>query len=136
MTVDHMQRGLLLAMAVGLTPIALSYGAAPQASLPWLYGIDADSAPTRHIFRAIMGLYFALIVFWLAGAMRPPLRVPSLWSLFVFTLGLALGRGLSMLLDGWPGSLLFLYLPAEVALAASAAWLISRSGDRQAGAGA
>jgi len=132
MTADHMKRGLLLAMAFGLIPIALSYGVAPQASLPWLYGIDADSAPTRHIFRAIMGLYFALIVFWLAGAMRPALRLPALWSLLVFTLGLALGRGLSLLLDGWPGPLLFIYLPAEIALAASAAWLISRGGDRPA----
>lgn len=129
-----MQRGLLLAMAVGLTPIALSYGAAPRASLPWLFGIDAADVPTRHIFRAIMGLYFALIVFWLAGAMRPVLRVPALWSLFVFTLGLALGRGLSLLLDGWPGPLLFIYLPAEVAVAATSAWLISRSGNRHAGA--
>ncbi|MEL6800299.1 MAG: DUF4345 domain-containing protein [Pseudomonadota bacterium] len=134
MSVDHMQRGLLLAMAVGLTPIALSYGAAPRASLPWLFGIDAADVPTRHIFRAIMGLYFALIVFWLAGAMRPVLRVPALWSLFVFTLGLALGRGLSLLLDGWPGPLLFIYLPAEVAVAATSAWLISRSGNRHAGA--
>lgn len=134
MTVDHMQRGLLLAMAVGLTPIALSYGTAPQASLPLLYGIDASGVPTRHVFRAIMGLYLAMICFWLAGAMRPSLRVPSLWSLFVFTLGLALGRGLSLLLDGWPGPLLFFYLLAEVALAASAAWLISRSGDRHASA--
>lgn len=130
MTVDHMQRGVLLAMAIGLTPIALSYGAAPQASLSLLYGIDAGGVPTRHVFRAIMGLYLAMICFWVAGAMRPALRMPALWSLFVFTLGLALGRGLSMLLDGWPGPLLFIYLPAEVALAAFAAWLISRNRDR------
>lgn len=134
MTVDHMQRGLLLAMAIGLNPIALSYGAAPQASLPLLYGIEASDVPTRHVFRAIMGLYLAMICFWLAGAMRPALRVPALWGLLVFTMGLALGRGLSMLLDGWPGPLLFIYLPAEVALAASAAWLISRNRHRHAGA--
>ncbi len=105
MTVEHIQRGLLLAMAIGLTPIALSYGAAPQASLPLLYGIDASGVPTHHVFRAIMGLYLVMVCFWLAGAMRPALRVPSLWSLFVFSLGLALGRGLSLLLDGWPGPL-------------------------------
>ncbi|MEL7261192.1 MAG: DUF4345 domain-containing protein [Pseudomonadota bacterium] len=134
MTVDQMQRGLLLVMAVGLTPIALSYGTAPQASLPWLYGIDADSISTRHVFRAVMGLYLAMICLWVAGAVRPAMRLPALWSLLVFTFGLALGRGLSLLLDGWPGPLLFIYLPAEVALAASAAWLISRNGDRHAGA--
>lgn len=134
MTVDHMQRGLLLAMAIGLAPIALSYGAAPQASLPWLYGIDASGVPTRNVFRAIMGLYLAMICLWVAGALRRDLRLPALWSLCVFTLGIALGRGLSLLLDGWPGPLLFIYLPAEIALAASSAWLISRNGDRHAGA--
>lgn len=134
MTVDHMQRGLLLAMAIGLTPIALSYGAAPQVSLPWLYQIDAHDVPTRHVFRAIMGLYLAMVCLWVAGALRPAIRLPALWGLFVFTLGIASGRGLSLALDGWPGPLLFIYLPAELALAASAAWLISRYGDCHAGA--
>lgn len=128
-----MQRGLLLALAIGLIPIALSYGVAPQASLLWLYGIDAASVPIHHIFRAIMGLYLALICFWIAGAMHSGLRMPALWSLFVFTLGLALGRLLSLFVDGWPGPLLFAYFPAELALAASAAWLISRDRDRHAG---
>ena len=134
MQIACLQSGLLLAMAIGLTPIALSYGAAPSASLPWLYGIDADNLPTRHVFRAIMGLYLALICFWAAGALRPALRMPALWCLFVFTLGLALGRGLSLMVDGWPGPLLFLYLPAEIALAASSAWLLSRNGERHTGA--
>ncbi|MEO1364597.1 MAG: DUF4345 domain-containing protein [Pseudomonadota bacterium] len=134
MTVDHMQRGLLLAMAIVLAPIALSYGAAPQASLPWLYGIDASGVPTRNVFRAIMGLYLAMICLWVAGALRPAIRLPALWSLFVFTLGIALGRGISLLIDGWPGPLLFIYLPAEIALAASVAWLLSKSGERHADA--
>ncbi|MEL6452108.1 MAG: DUF4345 domain-containing protein [Pseudomonadota bacterium] len=134
MTVDQMQRALLLAMAIGLTPIALAYGAAPQASLPWLYRIDVSDVPTRHIFRAIMGLYLAMICLWAAGALRPAIRLPALWSLFVFTLGIGLGRALSLLLDGWPGPLLALYLPAELALAASSGWLISRNEDRHAGA--
>lgn len=132
MPVARLQRGLLLAMAAGLIPVALSYGAAPGASLPWLFGIDASGVPTRQIFRAIMGLYLALICFWIAGAADLRLRMPALWSLFVFTLGLALGRGLSLLLDGWPGPLLFFYLVAEVAVAASAAWLVARNGDRRA----
>lgn len=134
MTVDQMQRGLLLAMAIGLTPIALTYGAVPQASLPWLYEIDVSDVPTRHIFRAMMGLYLAMILFWAAGALRPSLRLPALWALFVFTLGIGSGRVLSLVLDGWPGPLLFLYLPAEIALAAASAWLISRDGGRPADA--
>ena len=131
MTVDHVKRALLLAMAIGLVPIALSYGAAPQASLPWLFGMDATGVPTRHLFRAIMGLYLALIVFWLAGALRRALRRPALWSLFVFTLGLASGRVLSLALDGWPGILLIGYMLAEIALAALAGWLLAQPSDAQ-----
>jgi len=32
----------------------------------------------------MMGLYLTMIVFWLAGAVRPSLRMPALWSGFVF----------------------------------------------------
>lgn len=134
MHVARMQRLLLLVMAIGLIPIALSYGAAPQTSLPWLFGIDADGVPTRHIFRALMGLYFAMICLWIAGAMLSGLRLTALWSVLVFTLGIALGRSLSLMLDGWPGFLLFAYLLAELAVAATCAWLILRNGDRHAGA--
>lgn len=133
MQVAQMQRSLLLIMAIGLIPIALSYGAAPQTSLPWLFGIDADGVATRHVFRAIMGLYLAMVCFWSAGAVFLRLRLPALWSLFVFTLGIALGRGLSLLVDGWPGFILFAYLLAEVVVAAAAAWLIFRDGGRHAG---
>ena len=127
MSIVRMQRGLLLAMGLGLTPVALSYGAVPQTSLPSLFGIDAANVPTRHLFRAIMGLYLALICFWIAGARQDALRRPALWSLFVFTLGLALGRSLSLILDGWPGFLLTGYMIAEVALAATAGWLLWRA---------
>ena len=134
MTVDHVTRGLLLAMAIGLVPIAMAYGTAPQAGLPWLYRIDASGVPTRHVFRAIMGLYLALIVFWLVGGLRSALRRPALWSLFVFTFGLASGRVLSLAIDGWPGVLLFGYTLAEIALAALAGGLLAQPPDqREAG---
>lgn len=126
MTVEHMQRGVLLVMAIGLTPIALSYGAAPGISLPLLFGIDVSSVETRHIFRAVMGLYFGLIAFWLIGALRSRLREAALMSLLAFTLGLALGRLLSLVLDGWPGPLLFGYMLAEFGLAAISAWLLAK----------
>ena len=122
---SQLQRIFLLVTAVGLTPIALSYGLMPEKSLPWLFGIDASSVTTRHIFRAIMGLYLALIVFWLFGAFSPLLRVPALWSLVVFMIGLAIGRILSLLVDGWPHPLLFVYLILELAFAAFG-WLVLR----------
>ena len=53
------QKFLLIA-AAGLIPIALSYGVVPQATLKFLFDISIDGTNGTHIFRAIMGLYFAL----------------------------------------------------------------------------
>jgi hypothetical protein len=106
---------LLIITAIGLTPIALSYGAAPSASLPYLFGFDAESLNLTHIFRAVMGLYLALVAFWIAGALSSSLTIPALWSLVVFMFGLAAGRVLSLLLDGVPHWLLIVYLVLELA---------------------
>ena len=105
----------LIVAAVGLTPIALSYGVSPASSLQYLFGISVESTELTHIFRAIMGLYLALIGFWIAGTLFDQLTVPALWSLVVFMFGLAAGRLLSLLLDGFPSWLLFVYLILELA---------------------
>ncbi|MEL7452916.1 MAG: DUF4345 domain-containing protein [Pseudomonadota bacterium] len=130
MSIDRAQQLLLLAMSIGLFPVALSYGAMPEASLPPLYGINEPDLPTRHIFRAVMGLYFGMIAFWLVGALRPALRVPALWTIFVFVTGIALGRILSLGLDGWPGLLLVFYLFAEIGLAVTSWILINKVPNR------
>jgi hypothetical protein len=116
MKTDRLQAGFLLFAAVGLAPIALSYGLMPAVSLPWLFDIDASSINSRHVFRAVMGLYLALCAFWVAAAMKPHLRIPALWSLTVFMFGLALGRVLSIIVDGIPHPLLLAYMAAEFGL--------------------
>lgn len=124
MAIDRAQRIFLLFMSVSLFPIALSYGLMPRQSLPVLCGITDPDLPTRHVFRAVMGLYLGMICFWLAGTLRPDLRTAALWTVFVFVTGIALGRVLSLGLDGWPGPLLFFYLLAECVLAAASLALI------------
>jgi len=131
MSIDRAQRLFLLILALSLLPVALAYGAIPQVSLPWLYGLPEPDQTTRHLFRAIMGLYLAMITFWLVGALRPTLRLPALLSVFVFVTGIALGRILSILLDGWPQPLLVFYLFAEIALAGISGTLILRHPKRQ-----
>lgn len=91
---------------------------------PWLFGIDVSGVDTRHIFKAFMGLYLALAGFWIAGAVRPKLRRPALWSLFIFMVGLAAGRGLSILTDGQPSGLLIFYLLLEISFGAVGWWLL------------
>ena len=129
MSIDQAQRYFLLAMGLGLVPVALSYGVMPGRSLPFLYGISDPGPPTRHVFRAVMGLYLGMICFWIAGAMRPELRIPALWTVFAFVTGIGLGRALSLGLDGWPQPLLLAYLLAEIALAAISLALILRAGN-------
>lgn len=82
----------LIVASTGLMPIALSYGLFPQKSMPWLFDLDASALNFIHILRAVMGLYLALIVFWLCGAFNRVLTLPALYSLMVFMLGLAGGR--------------------------------------------
>ncbi|WP_104029219.1 DUF4345 domain-containing protein [Vibrio jasicida] len=103
----------LLLAAAGLTPIALSYGFSPVDSLSFLFGIDASSVNVSHIFRAVMGLYLALSMFWVMGAMSTKYRLPALYSLVIFMWGLAMGRILSLLVDGMPHWLLVVYLFLE-----------------------
>ncbi|MEL6915131.1 MAG: DUF4345 domain-containing protein [Pseudomonadota bacterium] len=126
MSIDRAQRLFLLAMGVGLVPVALSYGAVPERSLPFLFGIAEPDLSTQHIFRAVMGLYLGMISFWLAGALSRALRRPALWTVFVFVTGIALGRALSVALDGWPRPLLIAYLLAELVLAAISLSLLFR----------
>ena len=116
----------LLIAAAGLTPIALSYGLMPQESMSFLFDIDASSVNSSHIFRAIMGLYFAMVIFWIAGARKKPLTGPALWSLTIFMLGLAAGRLLSILVDGMPHPLLVTYLALEIGFGSVGFYLASR----------
>ncbi|MCG9630644.1 DUF4345 domain-containing protein [Vibrio sp. Isolate30] len=104
----------LIVAALGLTPIALSYGYAPTVSLDYLFAIDATPTNVSHIFRAVMGLYLALVLFWLAGAMIQKYRLPALYSLVIFMLGLAAGRVFSLVVDGMPHWLLVVYLGLEI----------------------
>ncbi|WP_214560486.1 DUF4345 domain-containing protein [Planktothrix agardhii] len=104
----------LLVTAIGLTPIALSYGLVPQKSLSYLFDVSVSNINGSHIFRAMMGLYLALLSFWIVGAFRVQLRQAALYSLVVFMLGLALGRVLSLAVDGIPSWLLIGYLGLEL----------------------
>jgi hypothetical protein len=110
----NIRQVFLIVAAIGLVPIALSYGFAPERSLSYLFQISASDINSTHIFRAIMGLYLALVLFWLFGAIKSELRQAALYSLVIFMLGLALGRLLSIVLDGFPHPLLTTYLVLEL----------------------
>jgi len=126
-TVKNYQKLLLIIVAIGLIPIALSYGLFPQKSLSYFYDIHVSETNPIHIFRAVMGLYLALVIFWLIGAFNIRLREAALYSLVVFMYGLAAGRILSLLLDGVPHPLLLVYLLLELGFGTIGAFLLSKS---------
>ena len=96
----------LLVTAIGLIPVALTYGLQPSSSLGRLFDVSVANVNGTHIFRAVMGLYLALVVFLIIGAYRAEVMQAALFSLVVFMLGLAAGRTLSLVVDGRPHWLL------------------------------
>jgi hypothetical protein len=109
-------RAFLIFCAVGLVPIALGYGAKPSTSLDALFGITVDTTNLTHIMRAVMGLYFGMVVIWVWGAFNKQMTAPALVSCAVFMLGLAAGRILSFIIDGMPHWLLIVYAALEIVL--------------------
>ena len=123
----NIRQMFLLVAAIGLLPIALSYGLIPQKSLSYLFDITVSDPNSIHIFRAVMGLYLALIIFWLIGAFKVQVRQAALYSLIVFMFGLAAGRILSLIIDGMPHWLLAVYLVLEVVFGVLGILLIKKS---------
>ena len=103
----------LILVAAGVFPVALTYGVNPQVTLAYLYDIEVNSINLSNIFRAIMGLYIALNVFWIIGAFKKSLLLPAMWSLTIFMTGIGLGRMLSLLIDGIPYPAFILYMLLE-----------------------
>ncbi len=116
----------LLIVAVGLVPIAMSYGLMPQQSLSYLFDVSVADTNGIHIFRAIMGLYLGFALFWILGAFSVRLRQAALYSLVVFMFGLAAGRGLSVIVDGMPHWLLFAYLLVELVFGGIGVFLLKK----------
>ena len=104
-----MTRFYLLFSAAGLFVIALSYGVAPAAVLPIVLDVTVEGTDLTHIFRAVMGLYLAMIVLWILGAFRASLTKAAVIAEVTFMFGLAVGRALSIIIDGMPSVLLVIY---------------------------
>lgn len=110
-------RWYLLLSAVGLLPIALSYGINPSALLPELMDLQFSGTNMVHVFRAVMGLYLGMAALWLAGSLRGGFLLrTALISEVVFMGGLAAGRLLSLVVDGRPSAIFLVYTASELLL--------------------
>lgn len=111
---ESLMRAYLLIVAVLLVPIALSYGIAPATVLPKALDISVSGAGQTQIFRALMCLYLAASAFWAIAAFKPGWqRVAVIWAVF-FCFSLAIGRVISLVVDGPASLLLEVYLALEI----------------------
>jgi len=104
----------LVFVAIGVFSVSLGYGFLPSLTMPFLYDIEVTNTNLLNILRAISGLYVALVSFWILGAYNSNIQLPALWSLTIFMTGLALGRVVSILIDGLPSPIFIFYLFIEI----------------------
>jgi hypothetical protein len=95
----------LIVSALLLLPIALGYGLWPATILPIYFNIEINTTDLTHVFRAMMGLYLGMVLFWIWGIYDSKYWIPATLSNVVFMGGLAIGRVCSIVLDGFPATL-------------------------------
>ena len=121
-----MMKLFLLVAAGVLIPVALSYGVDPAVILPKFMNITVEGTDQTHIFRALMCLYLGMSTFCIIAAFTPEWRhVAVIWAVF-FAYSLAIGRILSLIVDGMPSRILLLYLAVEVALGTWGLFVLAR----------
>lgn len=87
--------------------VGLSYGLCPSLFLPLLFDFKVENVDLSHVFRAMMGLYLGFASYWIIGVFKEEHWRGATLSSIVFMGGLAIGRMVSILIDGIP-SVVFL----------------------------
>ena len=127
-----MAKLFLLVAGVFLIPVALGYGVAPAATLPKFMNITVEGTDQTHIFRALGCLYLAMSTFCIIAAFTPEWRhVAVIWAVF-FAYSLAIGRVLSLIVDGMSSPILLFYLAVELAVGTWGLFLLAH-GRHKAG---
>jgi hypothetical protein len=92
----------LLFGAIIVAIVALEYGIAPGKTVKLLLGINTTNSNLNQVFRASMGLYLGMASLWITGVFIQNLWRAATLSSAVFFGGLAFGRIIGILSDGWP----------------------------------
>ena len=118
----------LLVVGLGLVPVALSYRVDPGAVLPKLMTITVEGTDQTQMFRALMCLYLGMTTFCCIAAFNPAWqRVAVIWAVF-FMFSIALGRMISLVVDGAPSRVLDVYLAVELLFGILGLCLLARGG--------
>jgi hypothetical protein len=122
-----MKKLFLLVAGVFLVPVALSYGVDPAATLPMSMNVTVEGTDQIHIFRALACLYLGMVAFCLIAAfVRPSWQhVAVIWAVF-FAYSLAIGRIISLIVDGIPSPMLLFYLAVELVVGTWGLFVLAR----------
>jgi hypothetical protein len=82
--------------------VGLTYGISPNQILPFFFDFKVESIDLNNVFRAIMGLYLGLSFYWLFGIFKTEYWKNATLISVIFMGGLALGRIISIVVDGVP----------------------------------
>jgi hypothetical protein len=107
----------LIISSVIVIPVAFVYGLFPKTILPQLLDFSVETTDLANVFRAIMGLYLAFAVLWILGIVKPSYWNAATISNILFMAGLAFGRIISLLLDGFPSAVFLIGTAGELVLA-------------------
>ena len=123
---QNMMKFFLLFAGVFLIPVALTYGLDPAATLPKFMNITVEGIDQTHIFRALMCLYLSMSTFCIIAAFTPEWRhVAVIWAVF-FAYSLAIGRIISLIVDGKPSGMLLFFLAVELVVGTVGLVLLKR----------
>ena len=96
-----MKKNLQLGISASVVVlVAFVYGANPSKILPLFFDFRVENLELKNIFRAVMGLYFGFAVYWIYGIVKPKCWRSATLSNVIFMGGLALGRLISLVIDG------------------------------------
>jgi hypothetical protein len=106
----------LIISVIVVIPAAFIYGIFPSGILPYLFDFRVETVDLNNVFRAIMCLYLATAVLWVLGIFKPRYWETATLVNIVFMIGLAAGRILSLLIDGFPSIAFAIGLVGELTL--------------------
>ncbi len=89
---------------VAILVVGVTYGLHPSTFLPLFFDFNVEGTDLNHVFRAMMGCYFALGIYWGYSILFQKHWRSATFSVIFFMGGLAAGRLLSMLVDGIPST--------------------------------
>jgi len=117
MSTTTIRQNLHLIISSGIViPVAFVYGLFPKTILPQLLDFSVETTDLANVFRAIMGLYLAFASLWILGILKSDYWKAATLSQVLFMLGLALGRILSVFLDGIPSPVFYYGILGELIL--------------------